>query len=312
MERFYKVKGSPLVSIITPSYNQGGFIEETIKSVLSQDYPEIEYIVIDGGSTDNTVEILKKYEGRIKWVSEKDRGQSDAINKGFGMARGEIFAWLNSDDIYMKGAVGKAVAFLDNHPDVKLIYGDALFCDENGKIVGEYHSPDTFNYKKLAFYNSICQPSTFFKREAFFDAGGIDLNLHHLMDHDLWMKMAKNNEVAHIPEILSIYRLHSESKTVSELHGLKRNEESLKLRMMHYGWAPINHVYGYSYYLVKNKMPPFFTRFEILVIFIALLVSLVKYIRLNRGIKIEDIEVMKLSNIRKLFFGGWELKNLMK
>ncbi len=306
------MKGSLLVSIITPSYNQGGFIEETIKSVLSQDYPEIEYIVIDGGSTDNTVEILKKYEGRIKWVSEKDRGQSDAINKGFGMARGEIFAWLNSDDIYLSGAVSKAVEFLREHPDVKMIYGNARFCDERGKIIGEYCPPESFDYKSLAFYNSICQPSTFFKRDAFFDAGGIDLTLHHLMDHDLWMKMAKKNKVAYIPEFLSIYRLHEESKSVSDLHGLKRNEESLHIRIKHYGWVPVNHVYSYSYYLVKNRMPYFFKRIDFLIVFIAVFISLVEYIRLNKGIRLEDIKMLSLSNIRKLFFGGWELKSLMK
>ena len=306
------MKGSLLVSIITPSYNQGGFIEETIKSVLSQDYPEIEYIVIDGGSTDNTVEILKKYEGRLKWVSEKDRGQSDAINKGFGMARGEILAWLNSDDIYLSGAVSKAVEFLRNHPDVKVIYGNARFCDESGKIIGEYCPPDIFDYKSLAFYNSICQPSTFFRRDAFFDVGGIDLSLHHLMDHDLWMKMAKRFKVAYIPEFLSIYRLHDESKSVSDLHGLKRNEESLYIRKMHYGWVPVNHVYAYCYYLVKNKMPSFFVRIEFIVVFIAVFISLVEYIRLNKGIRLADIKMLSLSNMRKLFFGGWELKSLMK
>jgi glycosyltransferase involved in cell wall biosynthesis len=301
-----------LVSIITPSYNQGEFIEETIKSVLSQDYPEIEYIVVDGGSTDNTIEIIKKYEGKIKWVSEKDSGQSDAINKGFRMAKGEIFAWLNSDDIYLPGAVGKAVEFLRNYPDIKMIYGNARFCDERGKIIGEYSPPGFFDYKSLAFYNSICQPSTFFRRDAFFDAGGIDLRLHHLMDHDLWMKMAKENKVAYIPEFLSIYRLHDESKSVSDLHGLKRNEESLHIRITHYGWAPVNHVYSYCYYLVKNKMPSLFKRVEFMVVFIAIFISLIEYIRLNKGVRLEDIKMLSLSNIRKLFFGGWELKSLMK
>ncbi len=304
------MKGSLLVSIITPSYNQGGFIEETIKSVLSQDYPEIEYIVIDGGSTDNTVEILKKYEGRIKWVSEKDRGQSDAINKGFGMAKGEIFAWLNSDDVYIKGAVSKAVAFLNANPDADMLYGKAMFCDEGSKIIGEYNPPEVFDYKMLAVSNSICQPSTFFRRDAFLDVGGIDLTLHHLMDHDLWMKMAKRFKVAYLPEFLSIYRLHTESKSISDIHGLKRNKESINIRMIHYGWAPANHVYSYCYYLVKNKMPSYLAKFEFIVIFIALLISPVEYMRLNKGIRLDDIKMINLINIRKILFGRWELKDI--
>jgi len=306
------VKGSPLVSIITPSYNQGGFIEETIESVLSQDYQNIEYIIIDGGSTDNTIEILKKYEGRVKWVSEKDRGQSDAINKGFRMAKGEIFAWLNSDDVYIKGAVSKAIDFLDKHTDVKMVYANAKFCDESGKIIGEYRPPEIFDYKKLAFYNSICQPSTFFRRDAFFAVGGIDLTLHHLMDHDLWMKMAKRFKVAYLPEFLSIYRLHTESKSISDIHGLKRNKESINIRMIHYGWAPINHVYAYCYYLVRNKIPSYLAKFEFLIIFITLLISPVEYMRLNKGIRLDDIKMINLYNIRKIFLRGWELKNLMK
>ena len=312
MGRFCKVKGSPLVSIITPSYNQGGFIEETIKSVLSQDYPEIEYIVIDGGSIDNTIEILKKYGKKIKWVSEKDRGQSDAINKGFRMARGDIFAWLNSDDIYLNNAVSKAVAFLNANSDVDMLYGKAMFCNEGSKIIGEYNPPEVFDYKMLAVSNSICQPSTFFKRDAFFAVGGIDLTLHHLMDHDLWMKMTKRFKVAYLPDFLSIYRLHAESKSISDIHGLKRNKESINIRMIHYGWAPINHVYAYCYYCVKNRLPSYLSRFEFLVVPAALFLSAIEYIRLNKGIRLEDFRMINPVNIKKLLFKDWELKDLVK
>lgn len=123
----------PLVSIVTPSYNQGRYIEKTIRSVLNQDYPDLEYIVVDGGSTDHTLDILRKYEGRIRWVSERDGGQSEAVNKGFRMSRGEILGWLNSDDTYCPGAVRQAVTFLMEHPSVAMVYGDGYEIDEQGK-----------------------------------------------------------------------------------------------------------------------------------------------------------------------------------
>src|SRR5438128_8552250 len=128
----------PLVSIVTPSYNQGRFIEDTIRSVLAQDYPNLEYIVVDGGSTDHTLDVLRRYEGRLRWVSEPDRGQSEAINKGFRMARGEIVSWLNSDDTYVPGAIGKAVAHLGARPEVVMVYGEGYLLDEGGRVTRRF------------------------------------------------------------------------------------------------------------------------------------------------------------------------------
>ncbi len=136
---------NPLVSIITPSFNQGHFIEETIQSVLDQDYPNIEYLVIDGGSTDNTVEILRKYEGRLKWISEPDGGQSHAINKGFRMARGEIVAWLNSDDTLLPGAITKAAGHLAANRETMMVYGEGYLMDHHSQITGRFPATEPFN-----------------------------------------------------------------------------------------------------------------------------------------------------------------------
>ena len=134
----------PLVSIVTPSYNQAAFLEETIRSVLEQDYPRVEYIIIDGGSTDGSAEIIQRYADRLAyWVSERDRGQTDAINKGFARATGSILAWLNSDDTYQPGALREAVDYLLAHPDVGMVYGDGNFIDEHGKVIGRFPSAQT-------------------------------------------------------------------------------------------------------------------------------------------------------------------------
>lgn len=140
---------SPLVSIITPSYNQAHFLEETIQSVISQDYGNLEYIIVDGGSTDGSVEIIQQYANRIDWwVSEPDRGQTDAINKGFDKANGEILAWLNSDDTYIPGAISEAVAYLTNHPDLGMVYGDTNIINAEGNILGKFPARQT-DYTRL-------------------------------------------------------------------------------------------------------------------------------------------------------------------
>ena len=207
----------PLVSIITPSYNQARFLEATIQSVLGQDYPCLEYIVVDGASTDGSLEILHKYNDCLAgWVSEPDRGQTDAINKGFGMARGQILAWLNSDDTYNPGAISKAVDYLLHHPDVGLVYSDMNFIDENGRKIGQFPAAMT-NLKKLRRgYVHIPQPAAFFRADLWQRVGPLDPSFYFAMDYDLWVRLAQHTAFAYQKgQIWANFRLHSDAKTVS-------------------------------------------------------------------------------------------------
>ena len=201
-----------LVSIITPSYNQAAYLEQTIRSVLEQDYPRIEYIVVDGASSDGSVEIIKKYEGKFAyWVSEKDHGQADAINKGFVRATGEIIAWLNSDDYYLQGTVSAAVKVFEENPDVVLVYGDMLAVDEHGKTF------NTLSYKQLTLEDLLCfqiigQPAAFMRRSALTKTNGLDLDFHFLLDHLLWIQIAKHGKMLHVNQTWSAARYHAEAK----------------------------------------------------------------------------------------------------
>jgi len=180
----------PLVSVVTPSLNQKEFIEETIKSVLSQDYPNIEYIVMDGGSTDTTVDVLRKYSHQIKWLSEPDAGQADAVNKGFKMAAGPILGWLNSDDTYNPGVVRTVVNHFIANPGMVMLYGDAYFIGEEGQIVGKYPS-EHFNPERLHETCFICQPTVFMRREIVEKVGLLDVHLETCMDYDYWIRISK-------------------------------------------------------------------------------------------------------------------------
>lgn len=201
-----------LVSIITPSYNQASYLEQTILSVLNQDYPRIEYIVVDGASTDGSVEIIRKYESRLAdWVSEKDRGQADAINKGFARTTGEIIAWLNSDDYYLQGAIRAVVKVFEEHPDVVLVYGNMLAVDEAGRTF------NTLNYKQLTLEDLLCfqiigQPAVFMRRSALQKTNDLDSSFHFLLDHLLWLQIAKLGEILHVDQTWSAARYHAEAK----------------------------------------------------------------------------------------------------
>ncbi|MGZ9166956.1 MAG: glycosyltransferase family 2 protein [Anaerolineales bacterium] len=201
-----------LVSIVTPSYNQAPYLEQTIQSVLGQDYPRIEYIVIDGGSTDTSVEIIKKYADRlVYWTSEKDSGQAEAINKGFAHATGEIVAWLNSDDYYMLNTVSVAVRCFEQNPDVTMVYGNMLAVDGDGQAL------NVLKYKQLSLEDLLCfqiigQPSVFFRRSALEKVGTLEPTFHFMLDHHLWIRLAQQGRILHVPQVWSAARYHAEAK----------------------------------------------------------------------------------------------------
>lgn len=239
----------PLVSIITPSYNQGRFIEETILSVLTQDYPNIEYIVVDGASTDNTLDILKKYEGRLTWISEPDRGQSQAINKGFRMAKGEILAWLNSDDTFLPGAVNKVVQHFQANPETMMVYGEGYCIDEQSRVKQRFPYTEAFNLWKLIYlWDNILQQTAFFRGRVFDHIDLLDENLHYGMDWDLWIRIGKKFRIDYIPEYLGNLREYSEAKTSSG--GATRFNELVSLMRRHgtMRFPPAYFTYGFGTY----------------------------------------------------------------
>jgi hypothetical protein len=225
----------PVASIITPSLNQAAFIEAAIDSVLAQDYPSIEYIVVDGGSTDGTLEILKRYGDRIRWISEPDAGQSDAIDKGVRLTQGEVLGWLNADDVYLPGALSRAVQAFEQDSNPALVYGQAQDIDIHGHVLGRSRQVEPFSMRRLLeFGDFIVQPAAFFLRPAYQAVGGLDRTLHYCMDYDLWIRLAQRYAVHYLTEPLAQSRIYGATKTSSG--GLKRLLE-IEAMVRRYGRA---------------------------------------------------------------------------
>jgi len=210
---------APKISIVTPSFNQGLYIEDTIRSVVEQNYPLIEYIVIDGGSNDQSVDIINKYRDRIFYfISEKDTGQSEAINKGFRKATGEIIAWLNSDDMYFPYTLNTVAEIFEKNKEVDLIYGDVEhFYEDGGK---EYYSVSCFEAVDFLSRVSVHQPSVFWRKKILDNAGLLDEKLQYLMDYDLWMRIFFNYNTLKVDKLLSRFRIHKNAKTSNNPPGL--------------------------------------------------------------------------------------------
>ncbi|WP_020401562.1 glycosyltransferase family 2 protein [Gracilimonas tropica] len=225
----------PKISIVTPSYNQVEFLERTIQSVLNQNYPNLEYIIIDGGSTDGSVDIIKKYENQLNfWVSEPDNGQTEAINKGLSKITGDIWAYLCSDDTYEPNTLNLVAEFFSKNKSNYVLYGDCNFINERD-IVTRKKTTGNFSKNKLKRKNFIYQPSVFLKKEVLEECGLFEEDLHYTMDYEYWLRISDKYEFSYMPVPLANYRLHDASKTVD--HVVKMKKEDIKVKKEYgYGW----------------------------------------------------------------------------
>ena len=243
-------KQVPQVSIVTPSLNMGRFLEETIRSVLEQDYPSLDYLVMDGGSSDSTLNLLRRYDGRLRYISAPDRGQADAVNCGFALTSGSIFAFLNADDTYLPGALAAVVQAFQDHPEAGVIYGDAWHVNEDGRRLSRY-PVEPFDARNLARRCFICQPAAFFRREVFAACGMLDSSLRFSFDYDLWIRIARHYPMVKLDRFLAASRLHSASKTVRDTAPAMR--ETIEMLRRHYRYVPYNWLYGYGHHRLTGQ-----------------------------------------------------------
>jgi glycosyltransferase involved in cell wall biosynthesis len=239
----------PRIAVVTPSFQMAGFLRETIESVLAQQWPRLDYLVMDGGSRDGTRELLESYGDRIRWVSEPDGGQADAVNRGFDRTEGEIFTFLNADDVYRPGALAAAAAGLERHPEAAVVYGDADFVDADGATVRPYPVED-FDRDRLQHSCFICQPAAFVRRESWAEAGGLNAELNYALDYDLWIRMSEQRSLVRVPGTLATSRMHADNKTLGQRADLYA--ESVEVVRRHFGYVPMTWLEQYARHLVDG------------------------------------------------------------
>lgn len=256
---YYNTK--PLVSVIIPSFNQGRFLERTLLSLINQTYPNIEIILIDGGSSDNTIDIIKRYSKYLKfWVSEPDKGQSNAINKGLKVAEGKYATWLCSDDILFPDGIEKMVEALEKNPDCSLVYGGGVYIDENNKIIKKFSFTD-MTLEKLLYHkhSTIAQPSSLIRMETLKKVGDLDESLNYCMDYDLWIRLIKIGNFLNLGDIIiSGYRLHNNSKTVGAY--TKMALEKIKVNRRYTNDIINKVIYKHYWYIIQNYINKYFRR----------------------------------------------------
>jgi glycosyltransferase involved in cell wall biosynthesis len=226
-----------------------GYLRETIESVLAQDWPHVDYLVMDGGSRDGTRELLESYGDRVRWVSEPDGGQADAVNRGLARARGELVAFLNADDVYRPGALRAAVAGFERNPTAPAVYGDADYVDDRGRTVMPYPVRD-FDRERLMHECLICQPASFVRREAWEANGGLDARLSYALDYDFWIRLSERESPARIAGTLATSRMHTANKTLGQRAGLYR--ESIAVVRRHFGYVPMSWLEQYARHRVDG------------------------------------------------------------
>ena len=236
----------PLITIVMPTRNQGQFIRASIDSVLGQSYPNVELIVMDGASTDDTVEILRSYGDRISWVSKEDRGQADAINRGMAQAKGSILAYLNSDDVLLPGALQTVAVYFDAHRECDMVYGRADYIDKDGRVIGAYATAD-YTFERLMRDCCVCQPAAFWRRRISERVGEFNAELQTAMDYEYWLRIANAGGIIHhAPERLAQSQLHEDTKTLG-MRG-KIFQEVFKICEEHGGYVSYNYYQGFWAY----------------------------------------------------------------
>lgn len=240
------------VCIVTPSYNQGRFLARTLRSVASQRIAGLEHVIVDGGSTDETLEVLASFEPRITWKSEPDKGQADAINKGLHATHGEIVGWLNSDDVYYPGALDSVLTFFANNPEVDVVYGQADHIDE-ADVAFEAYPTEAWSHRRLKEACFICQPAAFFRRRVLSQHGFIDSSLHYCMDYEFWLRLASRGaKFAYIEKKLAGSRMYAQNKTHSASLAVHREiNEMLRARL---GAVPDTWLYNFAYVATMHRL----------------------------------------------------------
>jgi glycosyltransferase involved in cell wall biosynthesis len=248
------------VTIITPSFNQAQFLERTIRSIHAQQTEEprfsgpLQHVVIDGGSRDGSIEILKRYGGRLEWISEKDRGHPDAMNKGLQRATGDIIGWLNSDDIFYPGAIRTVVDFFERRPDIDVVYGDGNHIDEHDRFLEPYPTED-WNFERLKDVCFLCQPAVFFRRRVVERFGPLDVQWHYALDYEFWLRLGKNGvRFARIPALLAATRLHSATKTLGQR--VKVHAENNDMLRALFGRASDAWLFAYAHAVLDDRGLP--------------------------------------------------------